>query len=430
MKSALRVVFLLCLAVLAGGCAWQPPVSAVPIPAGPVVAGAAAFGKPRPPFIAPDDDAFHAQASPAELAVTPPGTILRYRPIDPEAYYFFEVNARAWQVAYRSTDGEGVPQVNVATILIPDAARPRLLSYQVAYDALTRRCAPSYEILSGSMVEHALMNKALKRGWIVVLPDYEGPEAQFLAGRNSGRGVLDAIRAAKALLPDSLASADTPVALWGYSGGAFASLWAAEIAADYAPEIRLAAVAAGGPPADLRSSAEHVDGGLFAGLYFAAVVGLARAYDDIDTDALLNPKGHEMVADVGESCIGQELAWVKDPLLGGYAFDHMRDYTTVDDLFAVEAVRRVVEQNALGQRGFDTPLLYYQAFFDQVSPREDAKALARAYCAAGVAVDFRYAIGEHLSAALTHASAVVDYLDDRLAGETATNDCPALIGER
>lgn len=385
------------------------------------------FPEPEAPFTPPAEDPFHAQPDPNELAATPPGTVMRYRPIAPEAYYFFDVNARAWQVLYRSNDTHDRPQANVATILVPDDPKPRLLSYQVAYDALTRRCAPSYEILSGSMVEHLLMNKALRRGWIMVLPDYEGPQAQFLAGRNSGQGVLDGVRAARAFLPERWVNERTPVALWGYSGGAFASLWAAEIAADYAPELSIVGVAAGGPPADLASSAAHIDGGFFAGLYFAALVGLSRAYDDIDTRALLNDDGREMFADIADSCVGQELAWVQDPLLSGYAFDDITDYTTVDDLLAVPAVKTVIAENRLGQRGIDAPLFYYHAFFDELTPRADARDLARRYCETGTPVDFRYAIGEHISAALTQASSAVAYLDARFDGARPTNDCADLL---
>ncbi len=45
-------------------------------------------------------------------------------------------------------------------------------------------------------------------------------------------------------------SADAPVGLWGYSGGGQATAWAAEQHPTCAPEIRLAAVAAGGVPTD------------------------------------------------------------------------------------------------------------------------------------------------------------------------------------
>ncbi|MES1924990.1 lipase family protein [Salinisphaera sp. T31B1] len=415
---------------LAAGCAWQPPVTDQAVPPATVADTAARFSEPEAPFEPPADDAFHVQPSAAELAAVAPGTILRYRPIAPEAYYFFEVNARAWQVVYRSNDTNGKPQAVVATILVPDEPKPRLLSYQVAYDALTRRCAPSYEILSGSMVEHLLMNKALRRGWVVVIPDYEGPETQFLAGRNAGQGVLDGIRAARRFLPDAWVDADTPAALWGYSGGAFASLWAAEIAADYAPETNLVGIAAGGPPADLASSAEHVDGGLFAGLYFAAVIGLSRAYDRIDVDTLLNEKGRRMFEDLDASCVGQELAWVKDPVLSGYSFDDMRDYVTVDNLLAVPVVRQVIAENRLGQRAFTAPLLYYHARFDQITPTSDARALARRYCELGVPVVFESAFGEHITAAITHASRAVDFLADRFAGLSPADDCAQLSRDR
>ena len=410
------------------GCAGRPPAVGAAMPPEAVAAGAAAYPAPPAPFAEPDDDPFHARGLPAELAATPPGMILRYRPIAPQAYYFFDVDARAWQVAYRSTNSHGRPQINVATVLIPADPEPRLLSYQVAYDALTRRCAPSREILSGSMVEHGLMNKALSRGWIVVLPDYEGPEAQFLAGPNAGHGVLDGIRAARALLADTPIDAQAPVALWGYSGGAFASLWAAELAADYAPELPIAGVAAGGPPADLVGTARHIDGGLFAGLYFAAVIGLSRAHEEIDVDALLNAHGRAMFADLAESCVGQELAWVKDPLLSGYSFDTFAEYTTVDEPLEQPALARVAAANTLGQRGFDAPLLYYHARFDQVTPRADALALARRYCRAGVPVRFDLAFGEHISAAVTHAGAAVAWLDERFAGRPPPSDCASLTG--
>jgi len=423
-----RYFVMLPLALLAAcaGCIQRGPLPEIAAPAPVATPPAARFPVPQSPFAEPANDPFHAQPHAAELAVTPPGTVMRYRRIQPRAYYLFGVDARAWQIVYRSNDTHGTPQANVATILVPPDPQPRLLSYQVAYDALTRRCAPSREILSGAMIEHMLINKALRRGWVVVLPDYEGPEAQFAAGINSGRGVLDGIRATQSFLPDTRVDTDTPTALWGYSGGALASLWAAELAAGYAPELTIAGVAAGGPPADLAGTARHIDGGLFAGIYFAAVIGLSRAYDTIDTDALLNEAGHAMFADLDASCVGQELAWVKDPLLSGYSFDEIADYTTVDDLLAVPAVQKVVEENRLGQRGFNAPLFYYHAFFDQLTPRAQARDLARRYCNHGVPVRFDYAIGEHISAAVSQASSAVAYLARRFGGQPPPDECADL----
>src|SRR5207237_1235757 len=82
-----------------------------------------------------------------------------------------------------------------------------------------------------------LMMLALQRGWAVVVSDYEGPQSAFGAARMAGHGVLDGIRAAEALSGTGLTGAQTPVGLWGYSGGGLATSWAAELAAGYAPDL-------------------------------------------------------------------------------------------------------------------------------------------------------------------------------------------------
>lgn len=158
------------------------------------------------------------------------------------------------------------------------------------------------------------------------------------------------------------------------------------------------------------------------------MIGLSRAHDAIDVDTLLNARGRAMFDDLGESCVGQELAWVKDPLLSGYSFDTFAAYTTADEPLEEPALARVAAANTLGQHRLEMPLLYYHARFDQVTPRADARALARRYCALGAPVRFDLAFGEHISAAFTHAGAAVAWLDDRFAGRTPPGDCASLTG--
>ncbi len=392
-------------------------------------AGATVFPTPTAPSPEPHDAAFYAQPAAATLREADEGQILRYRRIQPQAYYLFDVHAHAWQLVYRSNDTHGKPVANVATVLVPPEPRRVLLSYQTAYDALTTECAPSQEILEGNMIEQFLVDKALDRGWVVVLPDYEGPHAQFGAGVNAGRAVLDGIRATLNFLPADLVNLQTPVGLWGYSGGGYASLWAGQLQADYAPELAIAGIAAGGAPADLESTAEHLDGGFFAGIYFAAAIGLSRAYPDIELESLLNEAGERMVADLDESCVGQELALVKDPLLSGYFFDEMADYVTVPAFLEHPAVEKVLAENRLGQHRLSAPLFYYHARFDQINPREDARTLMRTYCRQGTAVVYDIPFAEHLLAALTGASAAVDYLAARFAGEPAPDGCDEISGD-
>ena len=99
------------------------PKTAFDVPASQTQPSPAQFPRPVTPFDEPAEDVFHAQPEASELAATPAGTVMRYRAIDPQAYYFFGVSAQAWQVAYASRDTFDKPQLNVATVLVPPDPR-------------------------------------------------------------------------------------------------------------------------------------------------------------------------------------------------------------------------------------------------------------------------------------------------------------------
>src|SRR4051794_12954922 len=80
----------------------------------PGVAGAA-------PVPLPDDDPFYAQ--PAGLAAAAPGTVLRSRTVSATAYGV-PIPARAWQLLYRSSNTDGTPTANVATVIVPLTPAP------------------------------------------------------------------------------------------------------------------------------------------------------------------------------------------------------------------------------------------------------------------------------------------------------------------
>lgn len=422
------LICLLTIALLSGCSAPLPgPVPLLPAGSGHWPQRTVAYPTPGPPFPRSADDPFYHQPDPARLRKLSPGALIRFRPLVARAYRVSHVQARGWQLMYRSTNSHGQPVAIVTTLLVPRDPRPRLLSYQVAYDGLAERCTPSQETQRGTMIEQLFVSRALRRHWIVALPDYEGPDQAFTAGRIAGHSVLDGIRAVHRFLPTSTLPATAPSALWGYSGGAFASLWAGELSADYAPDITLAGIAAGGAPANLMATARHIDGGMFAGIYFQATIGLSRAYPAIDMQSLLNQKGEALFKRLSQACLGQELAWVRDPLFSGLSFANMSDYVKVDDLLDVPRIRRIVDANRLGQHPITAPVYYYQAWFDQLTPRTEARTLVRHYCRQGTPLRFDWALGDHLTAAATHAGDALAWLGQRFSGATATSDCAALL---
>lgn len=367
----------------------------------------------------PDNDPFYAQPDP--MPAVDPGTVLDSRPIQVRALAI-PVPFQAWQVKYLSTDTKGERAANVATVIQPLSQPPsgerKLVSYQTAYDGLSADCAPSYALATGvapPFYEEAAMLPLLLAGHTVVTADYEGPEYQWAAGINSGHGVLDGIRAAQSFAPAGLPGAATPTAMWGYSGGALASQWANELQPDYAPELNIVGVAAGGVPANVEPIARAIDGGPLSGVYFGATVGLSRAYPEIDVDSLLNAKGKAAFADIGEQCIGTFSA--------AYAFRKMSDHVTVPELLDVPAVRAIIAENTMGQRTPGAPTYIYQGTHDELTITPPVDQLVATYCAGGSSVQYQKILGEHITTAGTGVPGALTYLTDRLAGKPAPSNC-------
>ena len=102
---------------------------------------------------------------------------------------------------------------------------------------------------------HVLLNEFLNRGWVVVMTDYEGLGTRgphpYLFGTSEGRGVLDIVRAARAVH-----NRDRPVGqeiisrrfvIVGHSQGGQAALFAAHLPKTWTAELTLLAVAAIAP---------------------------------------------------------------------------------------------------------------------------------------------------------------------------------------
>src|SRR5262249_23437151 len=149
----------------------------------------------------------------------------------------------ATQVLYRTRNTLGDAVASVATVIRPSAPSDpaKIASYQIAYDCTAAYGRPSFQLNAGLpdsghiTAEIPTMLSYLADGWTVVTADYEGPPDDYTAGPESGYGTLDGIRATEQLI--KVAPATTPVGMVGSSGGAIASMWAAEEQPVYAPEL-------------------------------------------------------------------------------------------------------------------------------------------------------------------------------------------------
>ena len=125
---------------------------------------------------------------------------------------------------------------------------------------------------------------------MVAATDYEGLGTPglhpFLVGESEGRSVLDAARAARGLK----AGATGKVLAFGFSEGGTPALFAGELAASYAPELRMLGVAAVAPAAPVDQSLSFL-GKISAanGFVVSVVEGFHAAYPQFDPAAVLTP---------------------------------------------------------------------------------------------------------------------------------------------
>ena len=358
----------------------------------------------------PDDDGFYGVGVDIDLAAVAPGHLLESRSIRVRNPWVPSGTA-AWQLRYRSTDTDGEPVWAVATLLVPGRPWTRtgprpLLSYQCAIDSLGSRANPSLGLRRGTQRELPMMSKALRKGWAVVTSDYTGPTFAFGAGLVAARLVLDGLRAALAFEPAGLAPG-TPVAMWGYSGGGQATMWAGEQQPSYAPELNVAAIVAGGVPSDVRS-VRNIDGTFFSGLSLAATVGISRAYPQTELVSRLNERGLRVLDEIADMTV--------DELVAYFPYRRVSELSTVPDLFETEGARRVAEQLRLGRERPTAPLLLVHATRDQIIPIQPARELADTYRRAGVDVTFiALRCAEHMIGAMVSARPSLRFVERRLA---------------
>jgi triacylglycerol lipase len=328
----------------------------------------------------------------------------------------------AWQLLFRTTDPHGAPEVSVTTVLVPathDPHSPRLLAYQCAINSSQRSCFPSYCLLQGArgpfanpQIELLLMAAGLRQGWIVSVADHGGQPGRYVVARQPGYHVLDGLRATQQFAELRLPS-DTPIGLWGYSGGGLASSWAAEMAPSYAPELNIVAAALGSPASDPGKILERADGGLFAGLGFAAISALRGSYPALDSVLTqhLTPKGEKIMTTVRGLSTGQAV--------GRYVMRNLDRYVDlpIADLMALPDVAAMSEDLRLGKEAPTCPVYIYTAVRDQLVGIDEVDRQADFYATHGTDVTYRRdMLSEHVSLALLGAPAALRWLAQRLEG--------------
>ncbi|MGW6621768.1 lipase family protein [Nocardia sp. NPDC055002] len=329
------------------------------------------------------------------------------------------VRADAYRVLYRSTDLAGKPITVSGAILIPrDISGPLpLVGFAPGTQGMARSAAVSRLLERGLEYEGVFIAAALARGWAVAVTDYPGLGTEgthpYVIGPANSRALLDVMRAARYLLTTRSAQI-SQYGIYGYSEGGNTAAWAAQIQSLYAPDLPLAGVAIGAPPADLAEMGASLDrtAGLFLLMYSA--LGLEASFDNLNLRRNLNAAG-KLTLPVIRRLHPLALAAV------GFVIPKSRTVYLSTDPFEdpvwIERMREV----SLGYLPPTAPVLVGHGPRDRVVPYRQTELLTQRWRELGVEVsEHRIRFGGHFTAAPQFARAGFAFLADRFAEQDRT----------
>jgi hypothetical protein len=372
----------------------------------------------------PSKDPFYIP--PTNYELTLPGTVLRIRVAPGNLTSVVGNSSVAYNILYRTTDSHYNPSWAVTTLFVPLPSSPStqvyeasLLSYQVPYDSPNIDASPSYAVYEGGYTDISL---ALGRGWYVNMPDYEGPFAAFTVGVRAGHATLDSVRAV--LSSGFGLAADARYALWGYSGGALASEWAAELQVQYSPELNFRGAALGGLTPNVSSTIESVTGTTFAGLIPLGLLGMGNEYPQLFKFLLKKLKS---TGPYNRTTFLSAKHMTPISTLRRFALQDIYEYF-IDGSADLQSsvLQQVINRNGLmGYHGVpQMPLFVYQAIADEIGKIEETDALVSKYCAAGADILYqRNTVGGHSEEAVNGDARAFEWLSRVLDGTYSSTGC-------
>jgi len=331
--------------------------------------------------------------------------------------------ASAYRVTYRTRTDRGATQAN-ALVIIPRGPAPRAGRDTVAWThgttGIADACAPSANAWRFSII--AGLDKLLRRGYIVVAPDYiglgsPGPHP-FLVGEDTAHAVLDAVRASR---DAPRANSNGRFAIWGESQGGHAALWSGQKARSYAPELQLTGVAAAAPATDLVA---NIAGGSnpavralmtsYAGVAWSEIYG-------VPLKSVTGPVGQDLMRRLARQCVTLD-GFKLGTKIGLARMTYVLRNVDMSTLPRWDALMR---RNSVPTTRLGVPLLVAQGSADVIIGPQTTRAFVDSMCRAGQRIRFiQVAGGDHVTIAKRTADQTVAWLGDRFAGKPAPNDCP------
>ena len=315
-----------------------------------------------------------------------------------------------WRIWYESSGVDDEPIMVGGLVAVPGGDAPDggfpTISYAHGTVGFGDACAPSRSYT---------LTQAGGRQWgvtdtpaVIVDSDYEGLGTDgvhhYLIGVTEGRSVLDATRAAMQI-PDAEISNETVI--WGQSQGGHAALFAAELAAAWAPELDVVGIVAESPATEMPLLGAAVQAGIGLHYLIMASIGYAEAYD-LDLNEFVSETYWEAFDDMTFGCSEDFEA-----ALEGLTYEDLatKSFSDLPDWSAA------LETNNPGTVKFDVPLLIAHGADDDLVPSLAPDALAERMCGLGQVMEYRLFDGQGHGMKGEALDEIGAWIDERLAGD-------------
>lgn len=353
---------------------------------------------------------------PDPLPAGEPGTIIRSEPLTDNV----PEGAAAWRVMYLSTDENGEPIAVTGSVIAPagESTEPRpVIAWTHGTAGIFPECGLSHTANPFQAAPDVPL--MVEQGFVVTLTDYPGLSTPgvhpYMVGPVAAHAALDSVRAAQQLEVD----AGDRVVVWGASQGGNSSLWTAQLAETYAPELTLLGAAASAPAIDLATLWGTFLDSQFGGVLMGYILyAWDNHYPDANLDEIIKPEQRETFERMVHLCLTTPAAFFT---LGSDNILTPNEYLISSPL-ETEPWRTILEENA--PRGaIEVPILITHGTADSLIPFTESEAEAERRCAAGEDVQFARYPGVSHDSSRESAVMVIGWIEDRFAGRPTGSNC-------
>jgi pimeloyl-ACP methyl ester carboxylesterase len=386
-----------------------------------------AAGIPLAVHYSNDDPAPAAQAAAVVRTTSmnaPDGTgkLISDKPIGNLDPVLASVSARADRITYHSRSLKGADITVSGAVFTPKGKAPKggwpVVSWAHGSSGINDQCAPSTAQNADGKVDlygyGAFVAQLLRAGYAVAATDYEGlgtaGEHPYIVAASEGRGVIDAVRAARQV--DPTLSDDWSAV--GHSQGGQAAIAAGELSKTWGKGLDFRGTVGLAPVTDVgQAYAYGSPGPVDRGFYLLALHGLKTVHPGLQYDQYLGSQAMDLLPKVAKDCTTK----IWEDFSANFG-DKLNDYQfTPQTPGAALKMQSWLDEQSEPRGKTDGPMLLLQGDHDPSIKIAATKQAVRNARAAGGRAEFRLYPGEDHYSVLTPrkdggaATDVVDWLN-------------------